>query len=327
MTVHVITDSSSCLPRELADAAGVTVVDLYTSGQGAEKTTAGLGALELTASYARLLERSGDEGVVALHLSKELSSTWSNAVTAAGVLEGKVRVVDTNTAGMTLGYAALEAARVARAGGSLDEVADAADRVLDTATLWLYVHKIDSLRRGGRLSTARTLLTTALAIKPILKLADGELQLAAKTRTQAKAMAKLVEMTSEVVVAEADAAAEESRKPRQMKIGIMQSEAVEPAKHLKQMIEERLAELPAELMERALKPEKSKKSEKADKADKADKATKAAQDATTEDAVGGAAAEPKPPALPEVDVELFEVSEGLAVHTGPGAIGVAMVCV
>ena len=174
------------------------------------------------------------------------------------------------------------------------------------------------------MSTARTLLTTALAIKPILKLADGELQLAAKTRTQAKAMAKLVEMTSEVVVAEADAAAEESRKPRRMKIGIMQSEAVEPAKHLKQLIEEQLAELPAELMDRALKPEKSKKSEKADKADKA---AKAAQDATTEDAVGGAAAEPKPPALPDIDVELFEVSEGLAVHTGPGAIGVAVVCV
>ncbi|WP_300612107.1 DegV family protein [Corynebacterium sp.] len=326
MTVHVITDSSSCLPRELADAAGVTVVDLYTSGQGAEKTTAGLGALELTANYARLLERSGDEGVVALHLSKELSSTWSNAVTAAGVLEGKVRVMDTNTAGMTLGYAALEAARVARAGGSLDEVADAADRVLSTATLWLYVHKIDSLRRGGRLSTARTLLTTALAIKPILKLADGELQLAAKTRTQAKAMAKLVEMASEVVVAEVDAAAEEGRKPRRMKVGIMQSEAVEPANHLKQMIEGRLAELPAELVERALKTEKSKKSEKAEKADKADKATKTAQEATAETADGGDSAGPTPPALPEVDVELYEVSEGLAVHTGPGAIGVAMVC-
>lgn len=323
MTVHVITDSSSCLPRELADAAGVTVVDLYTSGQGAEKTTAGLGALELTANYARLLERSGDEGVVALHLSKELSSTWSNAVTAAGVLEGKVRVVDTNTAGMTLGYAALEAARVARAGGSLDEVADAADRVLSTATLCLYVHKIDSLRRGGRLSTARTLLTTALAIKPILKLADGELQLAAKTRTQAKAMAKLVEMASEVVVAEADAAAEEGREPRRMKIGIMQSEAVEPAKHLKQMLEEQLAELPAQLVERALKPEKSKKAEKADKADKA---TKAAQDAAAEAADGGASAEPMPPTLPEVDVELYEVSEGIAVHTGPGALGVAVVC-
>ena len=108
-----------------------------------------------------------------------------------------------------------------------------------------------------------------------------------------------------------------------MKIGIMQSEAVEPAKHLKQMIEEQLAELPAQLVERALKPEKSKKAEKADKTDKA---TKAAQDATAADAIDGAAAEPTPPTLPEVDVDLFEVSEGIAVHTGPGAIGVAVVC-
>ena len=98
---------------------------------------------------------------------------------------------------------------------------------------------------------------------------------------------------------------------------------MEPANHLKQMLEEQLAELPAQLVERALKPEKSKKAEKADIADKA---TKAAQDAASEAAADGTTAEPTPPTLPEVDVELYEVSEGIAVHTGPGALGVAMVC-
>ena len=130
MTVHVVTDSSSCLTQEMADKAGVTIVDLHTSGKGAERTTAGLGALELTACYARLLERGGDDGVVAVHISKELSATWSNATTAAGIFDGLVRVLDTNSVAMTNGFAALKAAEVAREGGSLDEVAKAAQAVI-----------------------------------------------------------------------------------------------------------------------------------------------------------------------------------------------------
>jgi hypothetical protein len=56
----------------------------------------------------------------------------------------------------------------------------------------LYVHRLDAMARGGRLSTAQRLLSTALAIKPILHLAGGKIELAAKTRTQSKAMARLV---------------------------------------------------------------------------------------------------------------------------------------
>lgn len=157
-----------------------------------EPTTAGLGPLELTAAYARLLERGGDDGVVALHLSRELSSTWSAAVQAAAVFDGLVEVLDTRSAGMVLGQAAVAAARRAADGADLQECTAAARRVLDGANVWLYVHRLDALARGGRLSTAQRLLSTALAIRPILRLSGGKIELAAKTRTQAKAMARLV---------------------------------------------------------------------------------------------------------------------------------------
>lgn len=166
MTVQVVTDSSSCLPETLAAEAGVTVMDLHVTGSGSDATTSGLGALELTAMYARLLERGGDDGVVAIHLSKELSATWSHAVTAAGIFDGAVKVLDTNSAGMVLGFAALRAARAAAQGGTVDEVADVARSVIQDCSLLLYVHKLDSLRRGGRLSAGQSLLTTALASKP-----------------------------------------------------------------------------------------------------------------------------------------------------------------
>ena len=95
---------------------------------------------------------------------------------------------------MVLGQAAIAAAQASAAGGTLAECTAAAQHVLDGAEVWLYVHRLDAMARGGRLSTAQRLLSTALAIKPILHLAGGKIELAAKTRTQSKAMARLVSL-------------------------------------------------------------------------------------------------------------------------------------
>lgn len=289
MTVHVVTDSSSCLTQEMADKAGVTIVDLHTSGKGAERTTAGLGALELTACYARLLERGGDDGVVAVHISKELSATWSNATTAAGIFDGLVRVLDTNSVAMTNGFAALKAAEVARKGGSLDEVAKAAQAVIAESNLLLYLHRLDTMRKGGRLSPGQTLLSTALAIKPILRLTEGKIALAAKTRTQHKAMEKMVEMVTAVVTDEVQRAAEAGTDPRTVKVAVQQVSAVEVAEKLVTSMRENIACTAA-----------------------------AAEDAAKE-------SEAPAPKIPEVDFELMEASEVLAIHSGPGAIAVSTV--
>ena len=95
MAVRVITDSSACLPDTVADELDITVLDLHLMQNGEERTTSGLSSLELAAAYARQLERGGDQGVLALHITKELSSTWSAAVAASAVfVDGAVRVVD-----------------------------------------------------------------------------------------------------------------------------------------------------------------------------------------------------------------------------------------
>jgi fatty acid-binding protein DegV len=196
MTVMVVTDSSACLPPALAAEYGITVLDFHAEGEGDDETTAGLGALELTACYARLLERGGDDGVVALHISKELSGTWSSASQAAAVLDGRVEVIDTMSGGMVIGQAAIAAARCAGDGGSLDECRGAAQHAIDTGQLWLFVNRLDTLARGGRLTAGQRLLSTALAIKPIMHLAGGRLELAAKTRTRSKAMERMVTLAA-----------------------------------------------------------------------------------------------------------------------------------
>ncbi|MEJ5998375.1 DegV family protein [Corynebacterium sp. H130] len=197
MPVRVVTDSSAGLPKDLAEDLEITVLPLHVMSRGGATSTAGLTALELTAAYARQLERGNDDGVLALHLSKELSSTWTNAVTAAGVFDGTVHVVDTNSAGMAIGAAAMAAAKLAKQGEDLETCYQAAIDTLERAELYLYLHRVDDLRKSGRLSATTALMSSALATRPIMTLREGRVELAAKTRTQTKAFIKLVEMIAE----------------------------------------------------------------------------------------------------------------------------------
>lgn len=198
MTVRVVVDSSAGLPAEVVRELDITVADMHVVEAGEEKGTSGLSSLELAACYARQLERGGDDGVVALHLSKALSSTWSAAVAASAVFPGTVRVVETDAAGMSVGAAAMAAATVAREGGDLAACEAMAKSTLARAETWIYLHQLDDLRKSGRLPTGTAVLSAALlANKPILRMHDGKLELAGKTRTQSKAFAKLTELVVE----------------------------------------------------------------------------------------------------------------------------------
>ncbi|AZA08750.1 DegV family protein [Corynebacterium pseudopelargi] len=224
MAVRIVTDSSSGLPVDLAQELGITVVDLHVMQSSGEQSTAGLSALELTAAYARQLERGGDAGVVALHLSKELSSTWSAATQAAAIFDGLVHVVDTQTIGMAVGAAAMAAAKVAAEGADVHTCAEVARDVLGRSETWLYLHRLDAIKKSGRISAATAVVSSALATKPLMRVEHGRLELAFKTRTQSKAFARLVEAIRQraasapvfVMIQHFDAANEAAELQRQM---------------------------------------------------------------------------------------------------------------
>ena len=194
MTVRVITDSSSCLPIERAREWGITVLPLHVVSSDDASSTSGLTALELAAAYGREMERSGDDGVVAVHLGQKLSSTWSAAVVASAVFEGKVRVIETDSIGMPVGEAAMAAARAAKDGGDLEECARRASMITGHSQLFLYLERTDGLRRSGRMSTMSSLMSSALPVKSLFSLHDGSFGVVARTRTQAKAFTRLVNM-------------------------------------------------------------------------------------------------------------------------------------
>ncbi|MCX6480026.1 MAG: DegV family protein [Mycobacterium sp.] len=215
MPVVVVTDSSARIPAEMLAESGIAVVALHILIDGRDlrdgvdevppdlyqraASTAGASPAELAGAYRAALERSGGEGVVAVHLSAELSSTIGSAEHAAAQFDGRVRVIDSRSAAMGTGFAALAAARAAGAGAVLDEVAAAARDAARRTHAFIVVQRLENLRRSGRITAAASWLGTALALKPLLRIADGHLVPAQRVRTTSKAIAAMVEQVIDVV--------------------------------------------------------------------------------------------------------------------------------
>jgi DegV family protein with EDD domain len=214
--VAVVTDSTAYLPPGVAEEFGLQVVPLRvtigtrTGADGIDVTSADVtralreripvatsrpSPAEFAAVYQHALA-GGASNVVSVHISAALSGTWESAVLAAQDFGyGVVRVVDSRSTVMALGFAVLAAARAARSGASAASVQDAAVSTVDSTRTFFYVDTLDHLRRGGRMGTAAALLATSLSVKPLLHVLDGHIVPLEKVRTSAKAIARLIQLT------------------------------------------------------------------------------------------------------------------------------------
>lgn len=215
MPVAIVSDSSAYLPEGFADRHAVHVVPLHVlvDGRrgldGVDIGPAQLAAVlesrravstsrpnpdEFVAVYRQLLD-AGASGVVSVHLSRELSGTWESARLAAKeVGVDRVRVVDSRTTVMGLGFAVLRAAAVAADGRSEAEVEDAAVRAAARTKTFFMVETLEHLRRGGRIGAAAALMGTALAMRPLLHVEGGRIVPLEKVRTTSRAVARLVDL-------------------------------------------------------------------------------------------------------------------------------------
>lgn len=215
--VAVVTDSTAYLPQEELDRHSITVVPLTVIlgdealEEGTEVSARSLAAAlqrrrdvttsrpapELFAAAYRKAADAGATGVVSLHLSAEFSGTYEAACMAAESAPVPVRVVDTRMVAMALGFAVLAAAEAAEAGGSVDDAVAAAQKRAADTSAYFYVDTLDYLRRGGRIGAAQALLGSALAVKPLLRLDGGRIELLEKVRTASRAIARLEEIVAE----------------------------------------------------------------------------------------------------------------------------------
>src|SRR5665647_1970012 len=214
MSVAIVTDSTASLPEELVASHGIWVVPLHVvlggqqHSEGIDITPAELaaalrkfGAVSTSRPSPRAFldayeaaAAGGADAVVSVHISSDMSGTVGSAMLAASQSPIPVEVVDSRSVGMAVGYAALSAAVAAQRGEDAKTVAAIASARARAATVIFYVDTLEHLRRGGRIGAASALLGSALAIKPLLAMADGRIKPIEKVRTAARALSRLEEL-------------------------------------------------------------------------------------------------------------------------------------
>jgi DegV family protein with EDD domain len=215
----LVTDSTAYLSPGVADELGITVVPLtvimdgrsFAEGvdiDGARVARALHDDLTVTtsrpspAAFVEVYERlraDGAAAIVSVHLSGDISGTVDAARLAAAEVAPTglaVDVVDSRSLGMGMGFGVITAARLAAAGATPREAAQAALRRSLNASIFMYVDTLEYLRRGGRIGAAQAWLGSALTIKPLLNLVDGRLEPLDRVRTTERAIARLVEVAA-----------------------------------------------------------------------------------------------------------------------------------
>lgn len=215
--VLVVTDSTSDLPKTLVNQYGIRVVPLtVTFGQdsfldGVEITPERfLGRLQreaelpktsqppspmFAAIFAEAIEQDMD--VLCITLSSALSGTYNAARLAAEDFDGdRIRVVDSRSTTMQLGWIVVDAARAVEQGAGLAAAEDRAVDAIARANCFAVLQTLDYVYKGGRIGRASHMIGSALGIKPVLNFIDGVLTPVERVRTWKKALTRAIELAA-----------------------------------------------------------------------------------------------------------------------------------
>lgn len=185
--VRIVADTSTMYSSEQAAAAGFSVAPLAVTinnqtyrelneiggeqfveiiGQGHMPTSSQPSLGDVMAMY----EACGDDEVLNIAMADGLSGTYSTAVTAAQSMENaqKIEVINSGTLCGPHRYMVEAAAKLAKAGASLNEIKAKVHALMETDLSFLIPSDFDYLRRGGRLNPLVSLVGKTIKLAPVL---------------------------------------------------------------------------------------------------------------------------------------------------------------
>lgn len=219
MAVKIVSDSTADIPDALAARLGITVVPAYVLLDDiAYKEGVDLSRDEFyarlqsaprlpstsqptPADFAQHLEPLVAAGhqVVCITVPRQLSGTYSSAVQAAQQFGADaVAVVDATTASVGHLLQVIAAAEDAAApDAAMASVAGAAAARAERGFGYCMVDTLEYLQKGGRIGKAQAFMGSLLKVKPILKVAEGEVLPVDRPRNLRRGLARLAELVRE----------------------------------------------------------------------------------------------------------------------------------
>jgi DegV family protein with EDD domain len=151
---------------------------------------------EFVDTYRRSLEVDENEAVISIHVAGNLSGTVNAAWAAAQTLPdpSRVEVIDSGQVSMGLGWAVIEAARLARSGATRTEISGAVRDLLPRLRAAAMIDTLDNLYKGGRINQVTAALGTMLQVKPLIAIQSGQVKVADRVRTRSRALQRLEAM-------------------------------------------------------------------------------------------------------------------------------------
>lgn len=214
--VHIVTDSTSDIPADFVRELDITVVpahvifgnDSYDDGvtitrEEFYQRLVASSELPTTATpsageFAEVYQQLGSD-IVSIHLAAKLSSVFSTAHAATQLVPDlNVTLFDSTSLAMGLGWQVIIAARAAQAGQSVAQIIQLLEDTRPRVRVYAGLDTLEYVRRSGRVSWAKAMVSQLLHIKPILEVRDGVVTQLERVRTRRTLQARLKELAHEL---------------------------------------------------------------------------------------------------------------------------------
>ncbi|WP_047981066.1 DegV family protein [Ornithinibacillus contaminans] len=222
MTIQLMTDGGSDIPKELMELIDIAVVPLYLNFND-KQYKSGV-ELDLPEFYRKIAEtkelpRSAAPSpndfyeafkrvdpakkIIMLSLSGGLSSTYDNAVTGKQMLleeepERVIEVLNTKTASSGQALLLFEAYQKINENASFDDIVAHLKQQINHTTTLFVLKTLENLVLGGRLDKVKGTLAKTLNIKLLMKGSEeGTIEVAEKVRGDKKSIRRFVEQIGE----------------------------------------------------------------------------------------------------------------------------------
>ena len=192
--IKIVTDSSITIEPELAKYLNITIVPLTVMIDGVVYSDSNLKEgefLQLMKSSKNLPKTSHppvgvfaevfedlsaeDVQIISIHMSHALSGTVEAARQGATLAKADVTVVDSSFTDQAMKFQVVEAAKMAKAGATLEEILQKLEEVKAKTELYIGVSTLENLVKGGRIGRVTGLISSLLNIRVVMQMTNHTL--------------------------------------------------------------------------------------------------------------------------------------------------------